>query len=336
MSFISEKYYKEKLLKNNINIKTEYIVGNKILERNTNTDNNVDIKSGIICKKEYYHNDKLIHTEKDFDSRIEYTYIKGNLDDEYKCPNCGMTSSLKDFIDGCPYCGTHYNLDYSEKDLGSKYHYDRVLKSPTYKIITAIIDLIISFILCFIFIKSTSRTFNSYDISKIFIYGSILAIILYYFFYLADAYVVLGPIKRYKDRENQKQRDFWNKTKLDKKSFYNNLNYEIRKKYYSIEDIIDYDILDYLNFHDYTKENTLYVDITIEIRVVYFKNNKISSKIIKDKYTLKKHDNGTLELKEGANIIKCHNCGASIDATKEKCEYCNSEIKYLQDWILEE
>lgn len=336
MSFISEKYYKEKLLKNNINIKTQYIVGNEILERNTNTDNNVDIKSGIICKKEYYHNDKLLHTEKDFDSRIEYSYIKGNLYDEYKCPNCGMTSSLKDFIDGCPYCGTHYNLDYSEKDLGSKYHYDRVLKSPTYKIITAIIDLIISLILCFIFIKSTSRTFNTYDISKIFIYGSILAIILYYFFYLADAYVVLGPIKRYKDRENQKQRDFWNKTKLDKKSFYNNLNYEIRKKYYSIEDIIDYDILDYLNFHDYTKENKLYVDITIEIRVVYFKKNKISSKIIKDKYTLKKHDNGTLELKDGANIIKCHNCGASIDATKEKCEYCNSEIKYLQDWILEE
>lgn len=336
MAFISEKLYKEKLSKNNINIKTNYIVGNSILERNTNNDNNVDIKNGIICKKEYYHNNKLIHTEKDFDSRIEYTYISGNLDENYKCPNCGMTSILKDFIDGCPYCGTHYNIDYTEKDLGGKHHYDMVLKSTSYRIITGIIDFIISLLLSYIFIKSTSRTFNSYDISKVFIYSTILTIILYYFFYLIDAYIVLTPIKKYKEKQNKKQREFWNRTKIDKKTFYNNLNYEIRKKYYSQDDIIDYDILDYTKFKDYTKNDKIYVDITVEIRVVYFKNNKIISKLTKEIFTLKKHEKGTLELKNGANIIKCHNCGASIDATKEKCEYCNSEIKYLQDWILEE
>jgi len=34
-------------------------------------------------------------------------------------------------------------------------------------------------------------------------------------------------------------------------------------------------------------------------------------------------------------MIKCHNCGASIDATKGACNYCHTEIKYLQEWILE-
>ena len=31
------------------------------------------------------------------------------------CPNCGMESIIKDFIDGCPYCRTHYNVDYTDK-----------------------------------------------------------------------------------------------------------------------------------------------------------------------------------------------------------------------------
>ena len=62
---------------------------------------------------------------------------------------------------------------------------------------------------------------------------------------------------------------------------------------------------------------------------------KIKSKFTKEEYIFKKNPNEKLELKDGANIIKCHNCGASIDATKSVCSYCHTEIKYLQEWILE-
>ena len=79
----------------------------------------------------------------------------------------------------------------------------------------------------------TSRTFNIYDISKILIYGIILSLILYYFFYILDAYIVLGPIRRYKDKQNKKQMEFWERTHIDKKTFFNNLNYEIRNNYYN-------------------------------------------------------------------------------------------------------
>lgn len=335
MPLISDNYQIKKLNKYKINIKTKYIVGNDLLERNTDNTKNDDIKNGIRCKKEYYLNNNLTHTEDLFDSRIEYTFISKDVENkDYTCPNCGMHSKLKDFIDGCPYCQTYYNIDYTNKDLGSKYHYDQVLRSNTYRVITGIVDIIISLILSYIFIKTTSRTFNGFDISKIFIYGLILSLILYYFFYILDAYIVLSPIRNYKEKENQKQEEFWESTKIDKKKFYNNLNYELRKYYYSKDNIIDYDIIDYLSFNNFTKNNQEYIKITAEVRVVYYKNNKITSRIIKDTYLLKHHTDNIQSLKEGENIIKCHNCGASIDITQEECSYCHTKTKYLQEWTL--
>ena len=34
--------------------------------------------------------------------------------------------------------------------------------------------------------------------------------------------------------------DFWERTKIDKKVFFNNLNFEVRNKYYSKSDIVGY------------------------------------------------------------------------------------------------
>lgn len=336
MPLISDNFHKKKLNDFGINIKTKYFVGNKVFERNTDDSINDDITSGIRCEKDYYIGKELVHKETEFDSRIEYTFISKEMENrDYSCPNCGMKSKLKDFIDGCPYCRTYYNIDYTDKDLGSKYHYDRVLRNNSYRIITGIIDLIISLIICFFFIKTTSRTFNNIDVLKIFIYGIILSMILYYFFYILDAYVILGPIKRYKDKQNQRQIDFWNRTKIDKKSFFNNLNYEVRKYYYSQKNIIDFDVLDYIEFNDFTKKDIQYIKVLAEVRIVYYDNGKIKSKFKKEEYLFKKNPNEKLELKDGANMIKCHNCGASVDATKGVCSYCHTEIKYLQEWILE-
>ena len=337
MPLRSDNFHKKKLKDQRINIKTKYFVGNKVYERNTDDSINDDIISGIRCEKDYYIDKKLVHKETEFDSRIEYTFISKEMENkEYVCPNCGMQSKLKNFIDGCPYCRTYYNIDYTNKDLGSKYHYDRVLKNSSYRIITGVVDLIISLILCFFFIKTTSRTFNSVDIAKVFIYGLILSMVLYYFFYILDAYVILGPIKRYKDKQNKKQIDFWERTKIDKKSFFNNFNYEVRKYYYSKNDIIDFDVLDYIEFEDFTKKDIQYVRVLAEIRIVYYNMGKIKSKFSKEEFIFKKNPNEKLELKDDANIIKCHNCGASIDATKGICSYCHTKIKYLQEWILEE
>ncbi len=335
MALISDSSQQEKLAKYKLNIKTKYIVGDEILERNTDNSHNDDITSGIRVQKEYYLNNKLIHTEKQFDSRIEYTFISQEEEDkDYTCPNCGLTAKIKTFIDGCPYCKTYYNVDYIDKELGSKHHYDQVLRSNLYRVITFIADLIISLILSYFFIKYTSRTFNSYDISKVLIYGVVLALILYYLFYILDAYIVLTPIKKYKDKQNEKQIEFWNRTGIDKKNFFNNLNYEIRNYYYKETNIIDYDVIDYLSFQEFERKGQLHVAVKLESRLVYFKNNKIKSKYVIKTYILRQDKADTLHLDKGANIITCHNCGASISAIAEECDYCHTKTKHLQEWHL--
>ena len=335
MELLTDKFHNKKLKDLGLNIKTKYIVGNNILERNSDNSYNDEIKKGIRCEKLYYKGNILLHNENTFDSRIEYTYLFGKKEEKHRCSNCGYEGKLEEYSNGCPYCRTFYNIDYIDKDLGSKYYYDRVIKSNTYRIITGIIDLFISLLLSFIFIKTTSRTFNNIDIYKIFIYGLILSAVLYYFFYLIDAYIILTPIKLYKDKQNNKQRLFWNKVNFSKKTFFNNLNYEIRKKYYNEKDIIDYDVLDYISYEDYIKDNNLYVKVTADVRIVYYKNNKITSKTQKEEYILKKYNKETLKLNSGVTLIKCFNCGSSIDATKTHCDYCRTDINYIQEWIME-
>lgn len=337
MPLIFDIAQKSKLKDMNINIKTKYIVGSKILERNTDDSHNDDIENGIRCEKMYFFKDNLLHTENVFDSRIEYTFISNAQgEEEYTCPNCGIHSKLKNFVDGCPYCGTYYNLDYVSKNMGGKYHYDIVMRSNTYKIIIGLVDFIISFVLSFFFIKNTSRTFNFYDISKIFVYSSVLTLILYYLFYVIDGRIILGPLKLYKDIQNRRQIKFWDKIKLDQRTFYNNLNYEIGNKYYNNSDIIDYDILDFDRFSKFKKGGTLYVKVKAYVRVVRYVNGKFKSKYITDNYILRKvNKDDVLQVKDGVNIIKCYNCGASIDATKKECEYCGTAIKGLQEWVLE-
>ena len=44
---------------------------------------------------------------------------------------------------------------------------------------------------------------------------------------------------------------------------------------------------------------------------------------------MRKNTQGTLELKKGINYIKCHNCGASIDATKGKVVIYLTQIKII-------
>lgn len=336
MAFIVDEFHKKQLDKHKINIKTTYISADKILERNTDGKKNDDVKNGIRARKDYYIDGSLVHIETKFDSRITYTYISEDLlNNNFKCVNCGMSSNLNTFIDGCPYCGTNYNLEYTDKDLGSKYHYDLVLKSNLYRIITYFVDLIISIILSFVYIKTTSRTFNSYDISKVFIFGFILSLVLYYAFYLMDAYIILGPIKNYKDRINKEQENFWTSSNIDKKTFFNNLNYEIRKKYYSNENIIDYDILDYDKFTNYEKNNKIHVKVKVYLRVIYLINGKIKSKYIKDEFILVRHNEEVENISKGTNMLRCHNCGSTLNVNDKVCSYCGTKIKYYQEWMLE-
>ena len=143
---IVEKIHNKRLKEQGISICSKYKSNDTILERNTDkTKRNDNIQNGICLEKDYYKNNKLLIKFFNFDPRIKYTYMStNNGENNITCPNCGNTSKENEIEDGCPYCGTNYNIEYSDKSLGTKYHYDRVLQGSNYKTITLVIDIIIS------------------------------------------------------------------------------------------------------------------------------------------------------------------------------------------------
>lgn len=341
---IVEKIHNKRLKEQGISICSKYKSNDTILERNTDkTKRNDNIQNGICLEKDYYKNNKLLIKVFNFDPRIKYTYMStNNGENNITCPNCGNTSKENEIEDGCPYCGTNYNIEYSDKSLGTKYHYDRVLQGSNYKTITLVIDIIISAILVITYILKTCRTFNIYDISKIIIGTIIVSLILYYLFYIIDAVAVTFPIKIYKDAQNKKQMKFWKRMEsigIDKKTFYNNVNYELQNYYYGEnsenKNIIDYDIIDYISLDEQiVKNKKILVTIKAQIREIVLNQGTISEKIQKRTFTFEKSNEQILDLKAGSNIISCHNCGASIDVTKSKCDYCGTKINGYQQWYL--
>lgn len=336
---VTERKQKERLKNYNLNIKTKYKSGENILERNTDDSKNDNITEGILLEKDYYYKGQIIKKENTFDSRILYTYVF-NSTENITCTNCGMIGNVTEFTEGCPYCGTSYNIDFKDKELGNKHYYDLVIKDRSYIQKTFIVDIIFSFIISFIYITTTSRTFYIFDFIKVIGLTFLIGLILFYVFYYLDAVVILPSVRRKKEELNQNQRDFWNRMQnlnIDKNKFYNNLNYDLRKYYYSDKypNIIDYDIIDYNDFLEEKDEKGFYIKVNLDIRIVSFENEKITSKLETKTYKFKQaHLDKKLE--GNINNIKCLNCGSSLDITKDKCDYCGTEFNYYQEWYLVE
>ena len=329
MALVTERLHSKRLNKYNINIKTIYKENNKKLERNSDNSYNDNVTNGIILLKTY-----------NFDPRLSYSFIFNSIDKIITCPNCGHKDEAKNFNDGCPYCKTYYNMDYSNKDLGVKYHYDQVVNSNLYSKITLLVDIIFCIVIMFFYIKISSRTFNIYDVAKVFIIGGILGVALFYLFYILDAMIVVLPIKIYKERQNKKQMIFWEKMNslgINKNTFFNNINYELKNYYFDDNvnpNIIDYDVIDYLEFEDKLVNEELYVKVKVSLRLITYVDNKLVVSKKKEIYTFKRNEVVKDKLNKEINIIKCHNCGASIDVTKKICEYCGTTNNYLQEWYL--
>ena len=147
-------------------------------------------------------------------------------------------------------------------------------------------------------------------------------------------------IRRKKELLNKKQINFWNNMEskgFNKIKFYNNFNYDLRRLYYSDknDNIIDYDIIDYNDLVLSEKNDHIYVYVNIDIRIVYYDNGKIKSSVENKDYKLV-YSPIDGELKGGINLIKCHNCGASINVLDNECSYCGSRHNYYQEWYIEE
>ena len=247
-----------------------------------------------------------------------------------------MQGKTSEFKDGCVYCQTYYNIDYTNKELGSKFYYDLIIRNRGYIIKTLIIDLLISFIISYLYIVSFSRTFYMFDFLKIIAGTFLIGLILFLIFYYLDAVILLPSLKRKKERENLKQQEFWKRLEklgIEKIKFFNNLNYDLKRLYYSDKYpfVLDYDIIDYNNFEEKFLDNKLFVTVNLDIRIVSIYKNKIKSKIENKTYLLQKVKIDK-EVNGSVNHIECSNCGASVNILEKKCSYCGSEYNYLQEW----
>lgn len=322
-----------------INIKTKYRTQKGVQERNSDGSHNDNIESGIRIEKQYYKNGAVVYKTNDFDSRILYSFVADAAEkEEFTCPNCGAICKMTEAEKGCPYCGAFWNLDYSHKDLGTKYTYDRTMKNNHYVWITLLVDFIFSLLAAWIFIAVTGRTFNIYDMAKVLIFGIIWCAAFFYVFYYLDALILLWPIKYYKDICNQKQIEFWKRMEakdIRKDKFYNNFNYEISQFYFAEQkEVIDYDILDYNKLQEVEENGKLKVLVNATIRIVKYRKLKIQEKIEKKDFLLEYQGPTNIHLKGGLNQMTCKSCGSSIDITLERCPYCNAKCESLQEWLL--
>ncbi|MCR4653409.1 MAG: zinc-ribbon domain-containing protein [Eubacterium sp.] len=357
-----------------------YMSDGKKYLRSTDHSRNDNVSSAVLVEKIYYVNGRPVKKITGFDPRMQYTYLAASPEQkEVHCPNCGYVGNGKEMAEGCPACGATFNVEYSDKELGAKYHFDQIVNGKGYKVKTLLVDMLVSFFLSFFVLRFTGRTFNIYDIGKVIIGTAVLTLILYFFFYQVDAYIVSGAARREAEKKNREQKRFWEAAAgqgIEKKVFFNNLMYELRNHYYggepSLTDVIDFDVVDFLDFDmlqspaaggehrvlsrsqssggkfpvqpggadsrglsaSQTAAGGLRVRVQMLLREIRLRDGQITEKTGLRTVVLERKPGPVRILLPGMNLIKCRNCGASVDATAPFCSYCGTPMLRYQEWSM--
>lgn len=277
----------------------------------------------------YFKDGKKIYKIKRFDKKLLYTFVSNsNSNKKIVCTNCGNSGKEYEFVNGCPSCGSVFNMDYiHKKSTGFRVTEFSELKDK--KAIVVILTIIM-----FLIMNLFAWNANEPIIQHIFIFVSYFFILVFmvfgYLYTLIKNSMTVSVITQM----------LRNKILTSEQELYNDLNTELSNYYYDekneqYEDIIDFDILKYnkISF-SLDSNNTPYILLSYKIRKVYLKNNKAYSKISKSKVRLKKN-NVKEVLIEGCGVIKCINCGAPIDISSTECEYCHEPNIFKTEWTID-
>jgi len=333
---LSDKKYAKRLKEFGLRLVTTYKAGEKIIQKDSFETLQTDIKDGIRLEKKYFKGGKTVFELFGFDPRIKYTFVKALNAKE--CPNCG--APIDTHSGECPYCGAAYNMDYESKNLGTKYHTDLVMQSKSYRYITLLIAIVVSFLISLVYFKTTGRTFNGWDITKVIFGTMLLSLVSYYLFFYLDSFFILLPIKLYKERINSKQEKFWrdNSSEFSKNVFFTNLNYELQRYYFDSQEnknVVDFDFVDYTNISKEIINDKIFVNIDILVREVFYDGGKLKSRQMQKTLRLKKSPLEYSLDNVGGVVLRCRNCGTSVDAFQKQCPSCGTIQNYFQQWYLE-
>lgn len=325
MNTITDKKHIDRLNEKGIVIEDVFVKKGREMVRISDGSRLDQVYNASRKLKKYYYNGKCIYKEKNFDKNSNYTFATYNKNDLINCPNCGVSGPIKNFYEGCPYCDTSFNIDYGLK----RYNFNsakELFNSKMFKIIVIVLAILLPFIINYI---------KTYDLKTALL--SILMFPISWFISYFLCCMLYGPIlfikvilNTYQESKNIKN------GKFERKKIINSLNYELNNFYYNdirYNDLIDYDIIEYYFIFDKEINNETYIDIKCKIRKYYFVNKKIKKKTKKEKIRLKY--NNLENNNHTRNIVKCTGCGASIDVTKSFCEYCNTKVPKISEWLID-
>ncbi|MBP5579793.1 MAG: hypothetical protein J6X56_10045 [Ruminococcus sp.] len=278
--------------------------------------------------------------------------------DPFCCPNCGAVSTVAGLQNGCPHCGTRFQID----DLFPKVTSYYFLDSPgmTKKefmsgyMVSYAITVIAMFILCLVLHKSIGYYIGA-AIGSIFI-----AYILYAYFLLmkliAGAISSAGKMGTAGSRSKFEKRMkkispefsyeyFTSKTlSLIKTAVFSEdeselLFYEGAKLDPKMKDIIDLNYGGALGCKSIREEgNFVMVETKAYFDVLYASGDKVFFKKQIFSAVLKRRTDIPVNFNFSMTKISCPSCGASFDATKNRnCPYCESKYEITtDDWALVE
>lgn len=240
----------------------------------------------------------------------------------------------KEFWNGCPYCGTIFNFDYSSKSHRVEHFQVTNLIDPQ-KIKTVIISMVILFVV-------VSKMMNSDLVSWIIqVICTIPFVALFSYVLVCLVAGILWIKKMYVNGSKiTEELESLEKRGIKIGRVYNDLYsgllafYYDEKKAPNDRDLIDFDITSYQDLEVIEKDGKMYLSMKYQMRKIYLEGKKIRKQEERSQVILKR--NSIIELlKEGYQVISCVNCGASIDITKEECEYCHTPNDFKKEWTIE-
>ncbi len=307
---------------------------------------------------------------------IFYSYIvwlRGQMPDApYSCPNCGGATTLGNLTEGCKFCGTRFIADDLYPKVINYYTLpaaQNLLKRlKPFAIFGAIAMTAFGLIYNFKSIFVEPALYGIFSLIGWILYAALAAACGAFLGYIVGVFSIFGEVivraiasipiiikygtakKRLPRFMHHYSPDFSSDRFIGKiismlniivysEDIDNCALYCGKPIKYDLSDIIDMSYNGIIDVRKcFEKNGYLYINLNLKMNVVSCRDGKISNggKI----FRLTVCRNAAAPEDYGFNVkaIKCHSCGGSFDATKEKhCPFCSNSFNLKDyDWIVTE
>lgn len=293
---------------------------------------------------------------------------EGNMvgDDLYTCPNCGAVSKIKELREGCPYCGTFFEMKdlfpkvtnyFTVKDFGGT---EKEVKSDIFKfILPFMIVAIIGYSGAFFWQSKKLILALIQGIIAGCIGGGIMGYLVWAFKMLGSLFVGAGKSIGALANSSGSGKRFVNIMRQHSPEF----SYEyFTGKVVSLTKMITYarnaqELPNYVGnplgdmFSDIVessyygavalkncqvKDNYAHVNVEVYMENLCDENGKLNHKSEKIRIQLSKRIDKAIDYNFSIKKIQCKSCGASFDATKQRtCPHCGNRYEIGDDdWVV--